>query len=379
MIPARNAPTSLFAPTDPEPLHCLTAFQNILAPHRETLAAAAVAAALVPLRRDGFPDESALAASRSAAESVLRKGILDLLENQDHLPNAPSGTVSSRRLLREISLPPLILPAPEDTAPLPPTRIALAAAGGALAGMLVGAPCARTLFGNADLGLLLGALGGAAGVVRGLMALGDSPPLQRFLWSALGVAVLGEGWGLLSGGWPFRSLWRLLGGHGSGLRRLGLYLLVVGILLATRRPRRFSSSAYTATLKACALQWMEGALRGIALTAPLPLTTSETTASNRSAREQQALIRLAEEVHGLRTIPGDTLPQAVQDLAQDLLLQGVSADDTPPTHWEVGMEAHYDTFGRVEPGDSLLVERVPLFFEGALIRRGLVRKNRRPS
>ena len=366
----------------------LASLESALDPLRETLARRAAAAAMIPLGSATYPDSVALAASRSAAEGTLRQGILELLASLDK-PSAdspgeipPDGRtrgLSSRRLAPSAALPPLLLPPPEELSALPASRLALVAAGGALGGMCVGALLARLLFATPDPGVVPGALVGAWSAVRGILALDDAPGIRRLLALALGVGTLAEGWGLLAGGWPFGSLWRLLGGRHAGFRRLGLHLLLAGILLVTRRSRRFSSAAYERTLKACALQWLEGALRGLAFAEQEAFFRRSNKAQGLVTSEERALLALAEEVRCRKNTSPEALSRAWEDLQHELEAQGVRGDENPPERWTKGMEERYETFGRLEPGDPIRIERMPLFFEGTLRRRGLVRKDRHAS
>ncbi len=366
----------------------IASLEALLDPVRDDLARRAAAAALIPLGPGPYPDEVALEASRSAAELTLRQGFFEALASRHERPSCTSEEIppdgrarglSPRRLAQGAALPPLLLPPPEDLSSPSPSRVAFAAAAGALGGAALGGTLAPWAFLSPQAGLVAGIFLGAWTAARGMGALDEASGVRRLLALALGVATLGEGWGLMTERRSSVGLWHLLEGRSTGLRRLSFFVALTVLFFLTRRPRRFSPAAYERVAKNCALQWLEGALRGVAF-AENDFTLREMESrKNLPTAEERALLALAEEVRSWDPSSLESIPQAWEDLHREMESQGISGEKDLPTHWEEGMEDHYETFGQVAPGDPLRIERAPVFFEGVLKRRGLARRDRSAS
>ncbi len=143
----------------------IASLEALLDPVRDDLARRAAAAALIPLGPGPYPDEVALEASRSAAELTLRQGFFEALASRHERPSCTSEEIppdgrarglSPRRLAQGAALPPLLLPPPEDLSSPSPSRVAFAAAAGALGGAALGGTLAPWAFLSPQAGLVAG-------------------------------------------------------------------------------------------------------------------------------------------------------------------------------------------------------------------------------
>ena len=89
------------------------------------------------------------------------------------------------------------------------------------------------------------------------------------------------------------------------------------------------------------------------------------------------LCDLVAKIKALPTVSRDNMEFAVQELIQETKNMGFAGSDVPSQLvWEEPMRQEYDTFGNVEPGDQVIVERESVRFKDTLKQKGLVRKKR---
>ena len=295
----------------------------------------------------------------------------------DLLSRLPEGVVSEERapllLLRMgESLPSLHLPLPEGKEETPPLRTGLAAALGALGGMAVFTPLARLLVDSRDAGLFFGAPLGALLLVLASLLLPRSKGLQRTLMALLGFASLRETVNFLGGGMIFSRGWALLGKRRSSLTRLLLYPALFAMLLLLGRKRvGFDRRKYEERIREALEGWMAGAVPSalLALIEPSP--------AQGTAKERE-LPLLAAKILDLEALPKEDLPEGMAELARSVRNMGFDREGGEKILvWIDALAERYASFGAVEPGDRVRIEREPLLQDGTVLSRGLVRKVRR--
>jgi len=264
--------------------------------------------------------------------------------------------------------PQLRLPAPALVSELSPLRIGIAALVGAIGGMMVLAPLARIVLGMKDVGVFVGAPGGAFLLVQAVWYSARSKWLRRGLVLAFGVAAIGEVWAILTGGGILRRVWSGLGGRGSGLKRILLYLAVIFFVVVAKPRSRFDRQEHERLIRSAFDQWLDAAIPTLGLLV-------QATNGERKALDFH-LWDLPQKVLEMRRVPPDNLPAAVEELVQFLKNSGVDVDERKTFCWETRDRERYEVFGNVEPGDQVAVEREPVVFQGDVRRKGLVRKVR---
>ena len=87
---------------------------------------------------------------------------------------------------------------------------------------------------------------------------------------------------------------------------------------------------------------------------------------------------LIEMLLELKDTPENELPAAAQELAAMAEQRGFALLATEDSFlWDREAALYFDTFGNVSIGDRVKVKRKPLLFEGEVVRKGLVIKDRR--
>ena len=315
------------------------------------------------------PGEADLAAARDAAERALKDRVysLEWLSAMNSGKPISEEDAASLRLKFDAVAPSLVVPAPQVISDLSPTRMGIAAAVGAVGGMMILAPLARVLLDMRDTGIFVGAPLGAFLLVLAAWHAANSKWLRGVLIGALGVATIAELWAILAGSGVFSRVWGLLGGRRSGIQRVFLYVCAIFVLLFAKPRPRCDRGGYEDTVRSAVEQWMDGAITAVSVFG-CPADAGE----DGEADYQGMYYALVHRIQSLGRVPQETLPAAVQELYED-----VGAEESENTFvWQEDMRDKYDIFGHVEPGDMVQVEDPPVILEGTVRRKGLVRKVR---
>lgn len=228
---------------------------------------------------------------------------------------------------------PRLLAVPETRA----TTSALAAVGGAVAGMLLLAPLLRWTLDMRDLGLTVGAPVGAL------------------------LAVL-------------------------LVHRLARIRLLTRILpWAFSRPRPLQGnvrSEYEKAVRGAIERWLEWAVALLAA-----LCFHHTGSKKSQTDEGKAFGRLAKVIYALHQAAPESLAVVADELIQEARNSGFEGLDGPPAFaaggagaetlvWKKNLASKYETFGHIAAGDRVTVERPAVVFDGRVVQRGLVRRVR---
>ncbi len=345
-------------------------------------AARAAQAALAALGPSWPPGEARMQAAQTAAESVLWDCIAapDTSRNDTSRTGRTAPTAGAPSAPADWSLrttwpvPPL--PPPQTRRDVPPARLMLAAGLGALGGMLALSPIARQLAPSPDVGALtatlLGAPLGAAVLVGALLRAAASARLRRVLMALLGLGATSELAALFSALSPWRGIWWRLRRRGH-LTRLLLFAAAGGLFALTHRRQQVDREGSQLALEALLLLWLQGARVQLATAA------DSVEARSRDDEPEILLADLAERLDALRRLPAPPEAQGVaEELLQRLRNRGIavaSETETPP-RWDEALRDRYETFGHLEPGQAVAIERAPVLRDGVLLRKGLVRRLR---
>jgi hypothetical protein len=194
-----------------------------------------IASKLPPLRGDPFDRSEigmmATQAVRDWAEQRLVDHCLDWLQQGKHWPNPETAALPYVRseLAAALSHLPAFQPQlPEPALTLPLRSWVLAAGIGALAGMVPGALLSWMLTGQREMGLVVGGIGGAMGVVTAVGLLAQWSSVRSALTYALSLSAAGA---VLGGIWNY---WRKQ--PITGWLRAGLALLAGWFVALLARP-----------------------------------------------------------------------------------------------------------------------------------------------
>jgi hypothetical protein len=301
----------------------LARIRDAMAALREAAVQEALAAYFARLGHKDYPAQHDTAAARDVAESTLKQRLCspEWLSTMNGGKPVSKGDAARLKLSLGLAVPPLAVPAPQDASDVSPAALAIAAVVGAVGGMMALAPLTRVLLDMRDTGLFVGA------------------PLGAFVLVLAVCGAAGKTW----------------------LRWLPL----------VRRRPRYDRTGYEQTIRSAIEQWLDGAI----LAGSVLLASGENGDSTKADREAM-LYGLVGKVRSLSDMPPENLPFAVQELLQEVRNLGFAWEGAKTFKWAATMRDKFDTFGHVEPGDVVVVERDPVFFEKTVREKGLVRKAR---
>jgi hypothetical protein len=271
-------------------------------------------------------------------------------------------------------LPSFEPPPPEATPQLPAWSSPVAAACGALLGMLLLTPLTLLLLGQRDVGLLAGGVLGSAALVSLVGVLSAAPRVRAAVSTVLLVSGTGS---LVAGVW---SYWRA---QSTGWLRGSLGLLATGFVVFLARPRlnwparaeylqrvRRQLSLHLGQVADLVLGWCWA--HPSRLPAPsqvqpeaAPLLPPLVCASLADLRSQLA------SSEGTPTDLRDSVEELLQRLEEDGYEWKSVAANTP---FGEAMKEDFDTVGLITPGQLVRTRRAALRHRGQLVRKGELRR-----
>jgi len=288
----------------------------------------------------GSPAASDFEAAQERARLVLKQELL----SPEAVTQINGGTSLDEESLAQLAISfetiarPLRVPSPTMSAEAKPVTLALAGAGGALGGMLLGAALLRLAYDMRDLGLAAGAPIGAFLTVLLVYGLARTRIITKVL------------------PWLFVRPKALRG--------------------ATRRE-------HGKAVRAAVEQWVEWAVPMLAV-----LCMHRAAPTKVRTDSDKALRRIGKLVYTLHQSPPESLPVVAHELIQEAKNSGFEGLDGQPAFleaggtelqtivWEPGLQSRYEAFGHITEGDRVAIERPAVVFGGRVVQRGLVRRVR---
>lgn len=318
-----------------------------------------------------YPDETEFEAAQRKAESVLKASLLSQPWLSAITGEKKTGDERPETLplaFKSIA-PPLQIPLSSKLGELRASSVALAALVGALVGMLILTPLLRLAVGLQDtVGMFLGAPLGAFGMVWLVRQVSRVPRFRKALQASLGVAVVVD-----TGAAVFRGK-----GFLGVVKRIFGYLATIFLLRHIAPQPKYDRETHKRAVELAVEQWLNGSVMLLACLSASPVSTPTI-----KANPEEIIRGLARHVYELRSCLPDQLQVAVSELIQEarkLGFEGLELDASnsgSPLVWAPEMRDKYNTFGLIEEGDSVIIERDPVILSGKVLERGLVRKFRR--
>jgi hypothetical protein len=233
---------------------------------------------------------------------------------------------------------PLRTPLPVAGVQVKSFTLALAGAGGALGGMLLGAALMRLAYDMRDLGL---AVGGPLGALLAVLLV-SRMTRARFLAKVLP--------------WLFVKPKTLCG--------------------AVR-------SEHEKAVRVTIEQWLDWAIPMLAV-----LCLNKAGVPQAKTDKDKALRRLGKLIYLLHQAQATSLPVVAHELIQEAKNSGfeglegqpafleAGSDENEVLTWSPDLAGRYEAFGHIAEGDRVTVERPAVIFGGRVVQRGLVRKVR---
>ena len=214
------------------------------------------------------------------------------------------------------------------------------------------------------------------GAVLGMMIL---TPLAR-LWLGLDMRDLG----LFVGGPLGAFLFVLTYGH---LAKMPFVRSLVGRLMgSSRRAFSYDFKSHERVVRSAIDQWLHNAIAMLVV-----VCSDRALLSQGDIATEKVLGRLSGKIYALHHTPEKGLSVVADELILEARNCGFEGLDGTPSFmedrsetreeipWRDGLASQYKTFGSIEEGDTVRVERKPVVLEGRVIELGLVRKVRKET
>ncbi|MBN1505442.1 MAG: hypothetical protein JW955_01280 [Sedimentisphaerales bacterium] len=142
-------------------------------------------------------------------------------------------------------------------------------------------------------------------------------------------------------------------------------------------------SEHEKAVRASVEQWVDWAVAMLAV-----LCFCQSGRSKAQTDRDKVLRRIGKLVYALHRTPGDSLPVVAHELVQEAKNSGFEGLEGQPAFLDAGREEpetmvwrdelqnRYETFGHITDGDQVMVERPAVVLAGEIVQRGLVRKVR---
>ncbi|MBW1669177.1 MAG: hypothetical protein JRI79_07920 [Deltaproteobacteria bacterium] len=318
---------------------------------------------------DSVPTEENIRAASAHAWQVLKKRLFSPdVSRKLGIPDFKIGELTL--YVNEIIRP--------DSIPLPPfssefsaIRLGIAAAAGALIGMLLLEPITRYLLGLPGAGKVIGSLLGSLALV--FLCVG---PLQK---NAVRYGV----WGAALGS-EFGAMVSFVKGKMSGkwLKKMLMSpLITLVVMYLSKKEKIIDRDKYSQDIKQIISGWSATVVAALAL--------SQEHAEEKRDRVDPVMGHLSAKIVELHSTQLDDLPLTAYELIQEarnvgfgglegepLFIKKRKRKEDPTFTWSEEMAKQYDTYGYVSIGDQVKIVKRPVILHGKIMKKGLVRKER---
>ena len=324
-----------------------------------------------------IPSKEALAVATEKTEAFLQQQILsDSWINENTRPGLVSNDINKTDKLRnviksylieeKIQLP-IISPVVNTQASI--LRIAIAGGVGSVAGGLLFESIFEFFHLSSSLGLLVGGAAGAFLITWLLGMVAKNQKLRRRLLVILGVASFSS--------FAFSSFIKSLRGKKNIFKKLGLLLAAIFAILFMKSEDKFNKTLYSEYLDSSIDWWLNQVSFAYELTGKMLGDGGIET------HNDQAIAFMVEELGKINKLNSlDDMNREVSFATQYLKRFGIEAGgenkkDKRALIWDNSLIEFYDRYGSIEEGDPFFVESEAIIKDGIVIKKGLVRKNRK--
>lgn len=340
----------------------------------------------MPVRE--YPTDSDLEAAQTKLRSCLRNELLkpELLSKISGQSSFDNKNLQSIAFTFDTIVPPVTIPKPARIFELRAINVALAAFLGAFLGLIALTPFTRFVLGMPDVGIVFGGPIGAFCMVLIIWKISKSKTFRGILIAVLGIASVAEIWRAVKGDAFFSGIWGLLRRKHPKkgiLKRLLLYIAVIFVLSFSKEKLSFERSSHELIVESCIESWLKMAISLIAAIQYCAANSEQVPNDN-----QETFSTLAGYIYALHNAAQKDLPYVADELIKEAKNIGFEGLEGQPQFlsngeiqeenlvWNPSLIEKYETFGNIEEGDEVKVERKPVIVGLKILKRGLVRRIR---
>ena len=323
------------------------------------------------------PSKEALAVATEKTEAFLQQQILSdswikentrpgIVSNDINKTDKLKNVIKSYLIEEKIQLP-IISPVVNTQASI--LRIAIASGVGSVAGGLLFESIFEFFHLSSSLGLLVGGAAGAFLFTWLLGLVAKNQKLRRRLLVILGVASFSS--------FAFSSFVKSLRGKKNLFKKFGLLLAAIFVILFMKSEDKFNTTLYSEYLDSSIDWWLSQ------VSFAYELTGKMLGDGGFEAHNDQAIAFMVEELGKINKLNSlDDMNREVSFATQYLKRFGIEAGgenkkDKRALIWDNSLIEFYDRYGSIEEGDPFFVENEAIVNDGIVIKKVLVRKNRK--
>lgn len=317
--------------------------------------------------------QDALASELSA--DITRTDTFELLNGDEPLSDKEVKYLQqSESLLPAIRVPePVIIPGDINSLVLCGLVFA-----GTILGFIIGGAIGHWGIGlSPDAGLLFGGTLGAPLTLAGCLWLANNPKMKKWVLGIVGgVALVDFSMQYFKGMIPLPT-W-IKGSRTAFYKRLVLYVAIVVIVLIVKRDKTFDREQYRETLERFVEQWIRAALPIFAVLLRRCIPDETVIVAQTDLADKLFLI-----TRNLSARSCEDCKIGIRMLVQEFQLAGYEFPVLPTESgqtstmeitfvWDDSLKEEYNTYGLIEPGTVVTVEKFPIKRNGVVIEKGLV-------
>jgi hypothetical protein len=273
-------------------------------------------------------------------------------------------------------LPPFVIPPLEPEPPMPRlSALAVTASMGAIFGDLLGGRLLTFFNQPLETGILVGsALGAGAGVLA-CMAIARNKRLRRILLIATGAIAAIDAGGAIA---KSAILPGFLGGTGSFIKRLGIYLGFFVIVLFIKPQRANNPDKWRELLASSLRSYLNSAIAASAVLlyrldnqSKLRLKAETVDSSDLALSLVEPITKLMAQANLADNLPFSEIVRKMEN-AGFKLNPYIPGQKPLELIWEAKLSDSYDTYGLIQNGQIVIVEEEPIIKDGQVVKKGLV-------
>lgn len=328
------------------------------------------------LSLDHLPSDSEIQSASISARDAAFQALQDDEALQQEFPKLSANARKQLHYNMLGLIAPLHMPTPSIHLQLAPWRLAFVGLLGAFIGIFLLTPLTTYLLKMRDLGLFLGGPLGAFGMIWLSLRLTEDGFLRKTLGAALGVAVTTEIFLFLHQNNPLSQIWSRLAGkqQSSAAKRFALYALGLLLVLLSKKEQKIDKEQYTEQIQAHLTIWVTALFKCIHLYHGQPEEDAEPSAQQKLMKRVGSLLL---QLHKSSKDDLDTVAHELLIESKNLGFEGLGgvpsflsdtsnpstpeSPSSPQTFaWTEKQSEQYETFGAIEEGDEVKVEKHPL-------------------
>lgn len=155
------------------------------------------------------------------------------------------------------------------------------------------------------------------------------------------------------------------------LKKVAMFFVVIFAILFMKSETTFNKTKYSEVLSANINEWLNYVLL-------ISQILMKLNSNNVHSSEDKVISFVVSELSKLSDVSNkEDYEREVSYILTYLKSMGIGIVNENAKVWNTNLEEFYEKYGLIEEGDELIIEKDPVVKDGIVIKKGLVRKNRK--